>query len=71
MNKFPENKMDSDTLFLAGIRDNLLKPMAEEICAKTERQIRSLRTLLLLGIGAALLSILADAVVVIVLLIRK
>ena len=62
--------MDNNTLFLAGIRDNLLKPMADEICFKTERQIRSLRTLLLLGIGAAVLSILADAAVII-LLIRK
>ena len=63
MNNMHEPESEKKTLILAGIRDNLLKPMAEEICAKNENQIRSLRKLLWLGIGIAVISVLVQIAV--------
>lgn len=63
MNNMHEPESEKKPLILAGIRDNLLKPMAEEICAKNENQIRSLRKLLWLGIGIAVISVLVQIAV--------
>ena len=51
MNNIQDTEMENKPLILAGIRDNLLKPMTEEICSKTERQIKTLR-IQLISIGA-------------------
>ena len=67
MNKSSEENLDDNPLILTGIRDNLLKPMADEICSKNEKQIKSLRILLLVSIGIAALSIIADVAVAIML----
>ena len=71
MSDSPDTENVNKTLILAGIRDNLLKPMSEEICGKTESQIRSLRKLVWWGIGIAALSLLVQIAFIIVFLTRK
>lgn len=74
MNNTPNTESANKITILTGIRDNLLKPMSEEICVKTETQIQSLRNqiqslrkLLWLGIGIAAFSVLVQLVFIIIL----
>ena len=68
MSNMPDTERGNQTLILTGIRDNLLKPMAEEICAKTEKKINSLQKLLWWIIGIAAFSALIQIVSIIMLL---
>jgi len=43
-----EQNEETKTAILAGIRDNLLKPMAEEICTRNSDAVRGLRSLLII-----------------------
>ena len=70
MNNIQDTEMENKPLILAGIRDNLLKPMTEEICSKTEKQIKHLHSQLI-WIGAiAICSIIINVVTLIICFIR-
>lgn len=64
MNNMQDTEMENKPLILAGIRDNLLKPMTEEICSKTEKQIKSLRSQLTLVLGIAILSVTLNIIII-------
>ena len=63
MNNAQNAGAENKPLILAGIRDNLLKPMTDEICTKTEKQIRSLRSQLTLVLGIAIFSVILNIVI--------
>ena len=67
-NNLPNAPEDKKISFLLGVRDNLLKPMTEEICAKTEKKINSLQKLLWWMIGIAAFSALIQIVSIIMFL---
>lgn len=68
MSKEQTTEDANKNLILAGIRDNLLKPMAEEICAKTEEKVKALQKLFWWAIGIAAFSALVQVVSIIILL---
>lgn len=71
MNNMQETEMENKPLILAGIRDNLLKPMTEEICSKTEKQIKYLRSQLM-WIGAiAVFSVIVNLATLAIILLSK
>lgn len=63
MNNAQNVGAENKPLILAGIRDNLLKPMTDEICKKTEKQIKSLRSQLNLVLGIAIFSVILNIVI--------
>ena len=71
MNNIQDTEIENKPLILAGIRDNLLKPMTEEICSKTEKQIKHLRALLM-WIGAiAVFSVIVNVTTLAIILFSK
>ena len=71
MNNMQDTKMENKPLILAGIRDNLLKPMTEEICSKTEKQIKHLH-FQLIWIGAiAVFSAIVNVATLTIILLSK
>lgn len=71
MNNMQDTEMENKPLILAGIRDNLLKPMTEEICSKTENQIKSLRSQLTLVLGIAIFSLILNIVILTMMCLSK
>lgn len=71
MNNMQDTEMENKPLILAGIRDNLLKPMTEEICSKTEKQIKSLRSQLTLVLGIAIFSLILNIVILTMMCLSK
>ena len=71
MNNMHDTESENKPLILAGIRDNLLKPMAEEICAKTEARLQALRKLVWWAIGISLFTAAAHIASVIIFMICK
>ena len=71
MNNIQDTEMENKPLILAGIRDNLLKPMTEEICSKTEKQIKHLHSQLI-WIGAiAVFSVIVNVATLTIILLSK
>ena len=71
MNNMQNTEMGNKHLILAGVRDNLLKPMTEEICSRTEKQIKNLRSQLI-WIGAiAVFSVIVNVATLAIILFSK
>ena len=70
MNNLQDAEMKNKPLILAGIRDNLLKPMTKEICSNTEKQIKTLRIQLILIGAIAAFSAIINVVTLIICFIR-
>jgi len=68
MSKEQTTEDANKNLILTGIRDNLLKPMAEEICARTDEKVKALQKLLWWMIGIVAFSALIQIVSIIMLL---
>lgn len=71
MNNEQNAGAENKPLILAGIRDNLLKPMTDEICSKTEKQIKSLRSQLTLVLGIAIFSLILNIVILTMMCLSK
>ena len=71
MNNMQDTEMENKPLILAGIRDNLLKPMTEEICSTTEKQIKHLRSQLMWISAIAVFSVIVNLATLAIILLSK
>ena len=71
MNNMQDTEIKSKPLILAGIRDNLLKPMTEEICSKTEKQIKHLHSRLMWIVAITVFSVIINIAALTVILLSR